>query len=201
MSCPFFVKDSPSSFVVYLELASGGPALGRTDADVAASLKKEGGVFNAFALDNTNFVELSGGMYQVSLEGTDTDVEGNLYLSITGSGLKPSLHSGFVFESIPTAPVPVPSLPKTALWGYVISPSGTAIAGASVSARVLASPSISASGPSVLGTALVSAKTDASGFFSIELVTGSTVDLFIPASNYRRTLLVPSSTSNLFDIP
>jgi len=72
-----------------------------------------------------------------------------------------------------------------------------------VSARILAQPTIlhPQSEGMILSTGLVTALTDVDGFFTISLVAGAQVDVFIPASGYRRTLTVPASSVNLFDIP
>ena len=97
------------------------------------------------------------------------------------------------------------SLPTNVLTGNLIDLMGGPLIGESVSARVLEAPSIQGSvSPNIagVGTDIVSAQTDAAGFFALELLRGAVVDVVIPIVNYRRTLTVPDNTSDvLFDIP
>jgi hypothetical protein len=77
--------------------------------------------------------------------------------------------------------------------------SGAAVENEGVYARLLALPAL------IVGVGvedrIVSAKTDANGFFQLTLVQGATVDIIIPSTGYRRTIVVPSTTfANLFEI-
>jgi len=198
------LQSTASSVTVYLELTGGGPATGLTFADVSVDLKKEGeGSWSAKALDGTNFTEVGGGTYQIGLTITDTDTLGTLYIRTSGASIKTTLTSAFIAESVPTSPSASLVIPTTAMFGYVVGADGASIAGAAVSARILASPSvgISAGEGYVQTEGLVTTTTDSSGFFTMELVTGAQVDFFIPSANYRRTFTVPSSSTNVFDLP
>lgn len=204
MSCPILLQSTVSSITVYLELAAGGAATGLTFSDVSVDLKKEGaGSFSAKVLDGTNFTEVGGGTYQLTFTTTDTDTLGNLYVRITGATISTVLQTVFIAESTPTVASSSLTIPTTNIFGYITSTDGTPLAGASVSARTLAVPSVGTSGGEgyVSDQSLITAKTDSDGYFVIALVTGATVDLFIPAAGYRRTFDVPSSSTNLFDIP
>jgi hypothetical protein len=90
------------------------------------------------------------------------------------------------------------------LTGNLVDLKGVAMVEEAVSARLLQAPAILGSGANRggVGTQIVAAKTDQAGFFALEVVQGSVVDVVIPSINYRRTLTVPANaTDKLFDIP
>lgn len=204
-TCPILLQNTTGSLTIFLTLSTtGAPATGLTFADVSVDLKKEGeGSFTAKSLDALNFVEIGGGVYQINFTTADTDTLGTMYVRTTGATINTSLNSAFIAASAPVNPTTPLTIETTNLFGYITDPQGNPVVGASVSARVLATPTIGIAGSEgyVQSTSLVTAKTDNSGFFTITLVTGSQVDIFIGAANYRRTLQVPSSNTNLFDIP
>lgn len=204
MSGPIVLQSTAASITIYLELAAGGAATGLTFADVSCDLKKEGeGSFSAKTLDGTNFTEIGGGTYQLIFTTSETDTLGNMYVRITGATISTVLESVYIAEAAPTVESSALTIPTTNMFGYVVGAGGDPLAGASVSASVLASPSVGTSGGEgyTQDASLVTTKTDADGYFVIGLVTGSQVDFFIPAANYRRTFTVPSSSTNVFDLP
>jgi len=148
------------------------------------------------------FNEIGSGWYSVSVSATDTDTLGNMYVRVSSATTKTSLTPAFIAVAAP-APTATLNIGTTLLFGYIVDAQGAPLAGAAVSAKVLATPSVgySVTEGYVQGTSLVTTNTDASGFFQISLVTGSQVDFFIPSSNYRRTLEVPTTSQNVFDIP
>lgn len=92
----------------------------------------------------------------------------------------------------------------TTVSGYVYDMNGAAVQNATVSFKVLSPPQILATlEPQSYGltTQTVGVRTATDGSFSIVLVEGATVDVFIPAVNYRRVITVPADDVNLFDIP
>jgi hypothetical protein len=202
MSSTILLQDTAGSVTVYLELSAGGPATGLTFADVLADLKKEGeSSFSAMSLSGSNFVEVGGGTYSITLATTDTDVLGNLYIRVSGATVETTLVLGYVAASAPVNPTTPLSINTTALFGYIVDLQGTPVSGASVSARVLATPAIGSSTEDYIqADTLVTAKSDADGFFTIVLISGAQVDFYIPSAGYRRTLQVPSSSTNVFDI-
>ena len=203
MSSTILLQDTAGSVTVYLELSAGGPATGLTDTDVLVDTKKEGETsFTSKPLTVSNFVEVGGGTYSISLSATDTDVLGNLYLRVTGASIETSLVTAYVAATVPVNPTSSLSINTTSLFGYIVDIQGNPISGASVSARVLATPSIGSSTEEYIKSdTLVSAKSDTDGFFTITLITGSQIDIYIPSAGYRRTIQVPSASTNLFDIP
>lgn len=205
MSCPILLQDTTGSVTLYLTQSSDDTeATGLTHSDVSVDLKKsDESSFSAKSLDGTNFTEIGDGFYELDLTASDLDTLGNLYIRVTGATINTALETVFVAESTPVNPTSPLSIPQTSLFGYIYDAEGSPVVGASVSARVLAQPSVLYSGAEglALATALATAKTDNDGFFTISLVTGSSIDVFIPAVNYRRTLTVPGTSQNLFDIP
>lgn len=202
-SCPVIVQGSSHSLLIYLEDSDGNPVTGLADTDLTADLRKGSGSFIAFPLSGSNFSEVGDGFYDVTLSSTDTDTLGNLYLRVTGADIKTALFSALVAESVPTSPTSALTVSTTSLFGYVYDSGGSPVSGASVSARILAYPSVQHPNDEafVLTEDLVTVKTDSAGFFTLDLVTASDVDIFIPAANYRRTLRVPGTSQNLFSIP
>ena len=204
MSCVILLQSTPATVSVYVELTAGGAATGLLFSDVTVEIQKFGGSYAALntPLSGTSWTEVGSGVYTIDLELEDTNILGNMYVRVTGGTIKTTLSPLFISEA---APSPTATLPvvNTLLFGYVLDAQGAPLAGASVSARVLATPSVGYSGTEgyVQGATLVTAKTDGSGFFQISLVTGSQVDFFIPSANYRRTLEVPVDSTNVFDIP
>lgn len=202
MSSTILLQDTTGSVTVYLEVSAGGAATGLTFADVSADLKKEGeGSFTAMTLSGTNFTEVGGGTYEISFSVLDTDTLGNLYIRVSGATIKTALETVYVAATVPVNPTSSLSINTTALFGYIVDLQGAAVAGASVSARVLATPALGSSTEEYIqADTLVTAKSDSDGFFTMTLISGAQVDIYIPSAGYRRTLQVPSTSTNLFDI-
>lgn len=202
MSSTILLQDTAGSVTVYLELSAGGPATGLTFVDVLSDIKKEGeGSFSAMILDGTNFVEVGGGTYSITLAIADTDVLGNLYVRVSGATIKTALATSYVAATAPVNPVASLSINTTALFGYIVDLQGNPVVGAAVSARVLATPALGSSTEDYIqADTLVTVKSDADGFFTITLISGAQVDFYIPSAGYRRTLQVPSVPGNVFDI-
>ena len=204
MSCVILLQSTASTVSVYLELTAGGPALLLADTDVTVEIQKFGGSYAAMVpgLAAGTWNDTLLGTYTIDLSAADTGTLGNMYVRVSGAPIKTALFPFLISEAAPP-PTATLTIPTTLLFGYVVDAQGAPLSGASVSAKVLATPSVGYSGTEgyVQGSSLVTANSDASGFFQIELVTGSQVDLFIPSSNYRRTLTVPVTSQNVFDIP
>lgn len=92
-----------------------------------------------------------------------------------------------------------PSVSTCILKDHVVNLDGTAAQNVSVYARLLALPTLSSSAGII--DQVVSAKTDANGFFQLSVPQSATLDVTIPDIGYRRTIVVPSATlQNLFEI-
>ena len=206
MTCVTLLQSTLATVQVYIELAAGGPALLLVDTDVTVDLDKDGGGYSPMVpgIAAGTWTEIGAGVYTIDLSEPDTDTLGNMYIRVSGGTIKTTLLAAYVSVAAPSpSPSPTLTVANTLLFGYVLDAQGLPLQGASVSAKVLAIPSVgySVTEGYVQGTSLVTATTDGSGFFQISLVTGSQVDLFIPSANYRRTLEVPVTSTNVFDIP
>lgn len=204
MSTPVLIQNSTNTITLYLaEPNSNSPATGVTFADVTCELRKGAGSFTVKSLSALTFTEINGGFYSLELDTSDTDTLGQLAIRVTGALTAPSLIYGFV--ATPSSVVPTTTTPPatTALFGFVYGPDALPVRNAPVTVRVLSQPTVLHPGSDGIGvaTSLVTAKTDAYGYFELNLITGLYVDLIISAVNYRRTLTVPALSSNVFDIP
>lgn len=203
MSTPLLIQSNVGKVTVYLEQDSDGlPATGLTFSDVTIDVKKEGGSFVNKVVDGTNFVELDGGFYEITLTVSETDTLGNLYVRVTGAVPATSLVSSFIASETPVAPVTSTAPGTTTMHGFVFDSSGKPAVNASVAATALSVPTIlNPSDGMTITTETVSTKTDASGYFVLDLITGMQVDFFIPSTGFRRTFTVPASPANVFELP
>lgn len=206
MNTPLLIQSTATSVVIYLELANGSAATSLTYADVTAGIKKSSAsVFTSFALTGLNFTNLGNGFYLVALSTTDTNTLGSLYLSFTGATIKATLLAAYVAVATSAPPAPSPGFtpPITAIYGYVYSSSGQPLANVSVVARVVSQPTIvhPTTDGILIGSDFLTTTTDDTGFFTLSFITGTSVEFIIADANYRRTITVPGSTVNLFDIP
>jgi hypothetical protein len=206
MNTPLLVQNAATVVVIYLEQPDGTPATAVAYTDVTAGIKKNGaGSFTSFAVTNVNFASLGGGFYSLALTSGNTDTLGSLYMNFSGSAFKPSLLAAFVAVATTAPPAPSPGFtpPITAIYGYVYNSAGVPMAGTSVVARVVSQPTIvhPTTDGILIGSDFLSVTTDSTGFFTVSLITGTSVEFIIADANYRRTITVPGSTANLFDIP
>lgn len=150
-----------------------------------------------------DFTNLGAGFYEIDLTSTDTATIGNLAIRVSGPSIRSSLVQATVATAVTPTPTPVLAVPTTVIYGYILNASGVAVANASVSARVLSIPTILHPGSDgvLLTTSVVATKTDSTGYFTLTLISGSVVDVLIPSANFRRTITVPSVSTNLFDMP
>ncbi len=146
-----------------------------------------------------DMVELGGGYYKIALSAANTSVLGNLYVRLDGPSIVGLVDVATVSAVTPATPVILPVVATTVITGTVFDPAGEPQADAVVQARILSIPSIF-DGVAIT-TALTVVRTDESGYFTITLITGARVDISIPSASYRRTIIVPASSTSLFDIP
>lgn len=200
---PILTQNNAGSITLYIETSAGLPATGLVDTDVTADIKKPSGAFVAHILTALNWTELSGGFYQVALALTDTDELGNLYLRVQGATIKTALAVALVVVSVPATPPTVTPPGTVTVFGYVYGVDAAPEVGIGVTARILGAPTVLHPGTDglVIAQDPVQAVTDANGFFTLDLIAGTDVDIFISAASYRRTITVPSVSTNLFDLP
>lgn len=149
-----------------------------------------------------NLREFGLGFYEIDLAATDTNVLGSLDLRWAGPTVRTGLLTAFIADVAPTSPNAIQPPPLSSVFGYVYTPNGAPALNAAISARVLSQPTIlhPAAEGMALSTGLVTALTDSDGFFTLPLVAGAQVDVTIPAANFRRTITVPSTATNIFSL-
>jgi hypothetical protein len=157
----------------------------------------------------SDFRENGNGVYEILFSAAEVDTAGTFIYVVNGNGALPSptirqyLGQALVETAANYTPGSI-SVSTNVLTGNLVGVNGDALVGESVSARVMSSPNIIGTYPNIGGisTDIVTAQTDGSGFFALEVIQGAVIDVVIPAVNYRRTLTVPAnSTDLLFDIP
>jgi len=153
--------------------------------------------------DDGNFREIASGTYAIALDATETDTEGSLDVRVSGALIRTTLITAWVATSAPDNPIATNPPPMSSVFGFIYASDGDPVQGAAVSARILSQPTVlhPQEEGMALTTELVTTKTDATGFFNLPLVAGAQVDVFISAAGYRRTVTVPTTPTNLFDIP
>lgn len=200
MAAPIFVQSQPAALTVYLVAsATGTGATGLTFSSVTCDFRKAGAAsFTSKALTALNFTEIGDGWYEIDFTAAETDTLGNMTIRVDGATVDMTVTSAYV-TTAPVPAVPVTPPDTVAVYGWVYTASAEAVEDAAVGARLIGQPVITAAS-AVLSSELVSTQTDSSGFFTLELAVGAQFDIFIPAANYRRTITVPASSTNLFDI-
>lgn len=156
-----------------------------------------------------DYRENGNGFYEILFSAPELSVLGTFLYVVNSNGALPSpamrqaVGQAFIESSSSYTPGTV-TLNTNIVTGNLISLRGQPLIGEAVSARIVAAPTIIGSSPNIggVGTDMVTTKTDSGGFFALELLQNSVVDVVIPVINYRRTLTVPAhSTDVLFNIP
>jgi len=207
------VQQGVATWLTYLahDVNTGDPRTGITFNQVDVSFKKAGDlIFTLKVMTALDFREIGQGVYEVLFSTSELNTVGSFLYVINGNGGLPApavrqfIGQAYVVASSAYTPGTV-SLPTNVITGNIVDLRGVAVQDAAVSARVLAAPSIQGLvSPNIAGVTsdLISARTDAAGFFALELIQNSVVDITIPRINYRRTLTVPDNTTDtLWDIP
>jgi len=192
------------------DVGTGDPRVGILYNQVDVSFKKSTDpTFTLKLLSGADFRENGNGFYEILFSAPELAVLGTFLYVVNGNGALPSpairqsVGQAFVESSSTYTPGTI-SLATNVITGNLVDLKGQALIGESISARVLSAPAIMGITPNRGGicSGIISAKTDQGGFFALEILQGSIVDIVIPVINYRRTLTVPANASdNLFDIP
>jgi hypothetical protein len=92
-----------------------------------------------------------------------------------------------------------PSVQTCKLYGFVLDLAGKPVINSSLSARLLSVPAMLNN--AAFEDTVVTAKTDANGYFEISVVQKTTVQVVIPDIGYSRTITVPVTTlAKLFEL-
>lgn len=211
MACATVLQNTATwlTFIATDE-GTGSPRAGITYNQVDVSYKKATDIsFNLKVLAPSDFREIGLGVYEILFSTVELNTLGSFIYVVQGNGSLPLpqirqfVAQAMVQSSSSYTPGSI-TLPTNILTGNLIDLSGNPLVGESISARVLSSPNIIGSAPNIggIGTDIVATQTDNAGFFALEVIQGSVIDVVIPVVNYRRTLTVPSnSTDLLFEIP
>jgi len=186
---------------------SGGGALVITSLTTgnASSIQINGGTANsAVGFPTTLFpgyviwTDVGEGAYTILFFASELNTLGAFGFVITGTTIDQYSQTATVVAASVVA-VPVTAQLCT-LTGHLVDLKGAPLANSGISARVLGLPSVEQS-QFLVGDDLVSTKTDANGEFFLSLVRLADVEIFIPAVNYRRRLVVPNqATAELLGI-
>lgn len=211
MACIAVLQGTPTWLpVIVADVNTGAPRTGILFSQVDVAFKKATDpTFNLKLLSGPDFREAGAGVYEILFSSPELAVLGTFLYVVNGNGSLPSpavrqfVGQAFVESSSTYTPGTI-SLDTNVLTGNLVDLRGSPMVGESVSARVLQAPAILGISPNRggVGTQIISAKTDQAGFFALEVIQGSVVDVVIPSINYRRTLTVPANvTDELFEIP
>lgn len=203
---PIFIKDAAATVVVYLEQPGCTALTGVVYTDIDVALRKEGGSFTTKVLTVSDWTEVGFGYYELALSASDTDTAGSLLIRVArvaGPTFNTNVVSNTVITYVvPPSPVVIP-VPQVIIYGYLYNVFGSPVANASVQATVLGIPTIMHPGTEGLAVTneLLVETSDSSGYWTLSLIPGSQVEITIPSTGYRRSITVPATSTNLFDIP
>jgi hypothetical protein len=211
MACISVLQGTPTWLpFIASDVGTGSPRTGIIFSQVDVSYKKASqAVFSVKTLLVTDFRENGNGVYEILFSAAELDTIGSFLYVVNNNGALPApdirqfVGQAYIEDSASYTPGTI-SLPTNVITGNLINLKGQPLIGAAVSARILSAPEILGTSPNIggVGTDIESAQTDSAGFFALELLQGSVVDITIPRVNYRRTLTVPGNTTDrLFDIP
>lgn len=195
---------------IAVNVNDGVPRTGIVFNQIDVSFKKSTqSIFSSKPLDLSNFRENGNGVYEIQFAAGELDTIGSFLYVVLGNIILPlpaikQFVGQAVVQSSSTFTPGTISLPTNLLTGNLVDLSGNPLVGEAVSARIMSAPTILGITPNIGGVAsdIVATKTDSSGFFALEVLQKSVIDITIPVINYRRTLTVPANvTDKLFDIP
>lgn len=141
-----------------------------------------------------DFWEVGNGIYSFLLNSEETNTLGPfIWLAdptdianknfIKFDEITPATTSEFAPEII--------SLPTCFVYGYILGPDGQPEENVSAAFRIVAEPEL------INNTSLITrpimVKTDESGYFSVLLIQGTTVEVYIPETTFRKVFDVPES--------
>lgn len=181
-----------ANLVVLLSKASVG-VTGLVYTDVTAQYRKEGqSSFTAKVLTSLNFTEIGSGVYTIGFTSSELNTLGSFTVIVQGASIDQSTTIAQVIPATQASTAVV--LDTCTLTGHINDMQGNPQVGIAVSAQIVGMPSIEQS-LVALTDDLVSVLTDANGEFFLPLVRLADVEIFIPATNYKRRLTVPNAAS------
>ncbi len=191
-------KSTAATVVVLLVDSAGLPVEGLTYTDVFVDLKKASGSFEGKVLGNTDLVELTDGLYELSLSVANTNTVGDLIIRASSPDTAYCVSIATVVSSLPSFSTNPVNVEVGYIFGFLSTISGDPMEDSSIIARVLVSPSSSSGSGAAFSNYPSIVKSDSEGFFLLKLVAGTVVDIVISDLNFRRAVTVPASSVNLF---
>lgn len=200
-TAPLMVSQAGSVLTVALAVTAGVPTVAANTATLIAAAITALPNFTA-AASGTGADEIAGTASVGFAGGLDGDFSavGNTIVRANSASTDLTVVPILVSEVLPTTPTLTSTPATTLLFGSLYSAQGEALSESPIHVRVISTPLIQSGGAETyaVGSGSVTVTTDASGFFSVSLVTGAVVDVFIPSTNFRKIVRVPVLDSNLF---
>ena len=195
--------------VIASDVNTGGARLGILDSQVDVVFKKNTqAAFQVKTIDVNNWRENGLGVYEILFLAGDLDITGSFLYVVTNNGTLPApairqfIGQANVEESLAYVEGQV-SFDSNILTGNLVDGRGAPLVDAAISARIVELPTVLGLPDSRAGVGLdlISARTNSAGFFALEVIQGSLIDVVIPIVGYRRTLRVPNNATNkLFEL-
>ena len=129
------------------------------------------------------------------------DIFTYIVTNLTGGGdtFEPYFNTIDIVGSLDPVTFTPPSVQTCKLYGFVLDLAGKPVINSSISVRLLAVPAVLNNAAFV--DTVISAKTDANGYFEFSVVQKTTVEVVIPDIGYQRTISVPTTTlAKLFEL-
>ncbi len=193
----YLLKNTAGTVVLLLKDTEGAPALGLTYSDVFVDIRKEGGTFATKVLTAPDFVDLGLGTYELSLTAADTAVLGDLVIFVTSTLTHDHITVVSVVATVPGTTPGQPVVDTAYIYGYLRDLEDNPIDNSPVVFRILDTPNILGVGVGISNSTVIT-KSASDGFFYINIISGTSVDVVVSAINFRRSLTVPYIPLNLF---
>lgn len=198
------LQSTASSVTVRIFDNTGVPHVGIAATSVTGFIRKQGATaFSTFPVTVGNFSNLGNGYYAVGLSATDTNTVGSVTVLLQSTLFEDALIHVTVVGSSASLPAgPSISVTTGSVYGVVRTGDGSPLVNATVTAVPVGAPIILSSGVEgvIVSNKPITTKTDSTGYFVISTIVGLTLDVYIPAVNYRATVVMPAGSANIADL-
>jgi hypothetical protein len=186
-------------FIPLYSLGTGLPKSGIVSANIVVKFVKSNGISFTTKVITTglygNFAEIGDGLYKLGFEAEETDVLGNLGISIVDSSIYGDVEPKLIIAEVKPSQVLAKQGPPTCrVFGDIKRLVGVAaIKPYEVNIQLVALPKF-ANG-SLLAVTPERVYSNLDGLFEIDLAIGALVILEIPDTGFRRQFTVPNQAS------
>ena len=139
--------------------------------------------------------ELGNGLYEIRFTATELNTAGVFLFKVAGADFQQYVGVAEVV-ALDDNDTEVATLQTCVVSGHLLDLSGNPIEGAAVSARLIGLPQYNQN-TAYIKDELITVVTDSNGQWFLTLARLATVEIFISAANYRRTLVVPNVSSSI----